>query len=154
MEVTQVHNVLLVIHVLSVILWLGTGMGATFIGPRLVREGGTVALAWLSVAEGMGPRLYGPASGLTLLSGIGLVLTSDAYGFGSFFVVLGMTVWVLIAIGNGAYAGPREKRALQAFEAGDEETGRETIRALNGFVTVELLLLVAVVIAMIYRWGA
>ncbi|MGH8873202.1 MAG: hypothetical protein ACRDWS_14660 [Acidimicrobiia bacterium] len=148
------HNVLLVIHVLSVILWLGSGMGATYIGSRLVRESGTVALAWLRVAEGMGPRLYGPASGLTLLSGIGLVLTSDAYGFGSLFVVLGMAVWVLIAIGNGAYAGPREKRAVQAFESGDEETGRQTLRKLNGFVTVEFLLLVAIVIVMIYRWGA
>jgi hypothetical protein len=148
------HDILLVIHILSVIVWLGTGIGATYIGPRLVAPGGTVALAWLRVSETMGPRVYGPASGLTLLSGIGLVLTTDAYGFGSLFVILGMSVWVLVAIGNGAIAGPREKRVLEAFEAGDEETGRETLRKLNGFVVLEFALLLATVVAMIFRWGA
>jgi hypothetical protein len=148
------HTVLLVVHVLSVIVWLGAGIGATYIGSRMLAPGGTVALTWLRVSERMGPRLYGPASGLTLLSGIGLVLTSDAYGFGSLFVVLGLAVWVLVAIGNGAIAGPREKRALEAVEAGDDQTGRELMSQMNWFVAVEYALLVAVVIAMVYRWGA
>jgi len=148
------HNVLLVIHVLSVIVWLGAGIGATYIGSRLTAEGGEIAVKWLRLGETMGPRLYGPVSGLTLLSGIGLVLTSDAYGFGSLFVILGMTVWVVVAIGNGAYAGRQEKKLLVATEDGDEPTRRETTRLLNRFVAVEYALLVAIVIAMIYRWGA
>lgn len=148
------QTILLVIHILSVIVWLGAGVGGTYIGSRLVAQGGNVALNWLRVSERMGPRIYGPASGLTLLSGIGLVLNGDAYGFGSGFVVLGMTVWILIAIGTGAYAGRREKRALQAFETGDDQTGQETIRGMNWFVALEFALLTLVVIAMIYRWGA
>jgi hypothetical protein len=143
---------LLVIHILSVIVWLGAGIGATYIGSRLVAEGGSVALAWMRVSERLGPRLYGPASGLTLLSGIGLVLVSDVYGFGSVFVSLGLTAWILLAIGNGAYAGPREKKALAFFEAGDQ-AGQEVVRKLNGFYAVEFLVLVVVVIAMVYRWG-
>lgn len=148
------HNVLLVIHVLSVIVWLGAGVGATFIGARLTAEGGSVAVTWLRLGESMGPRLYGPASGLTLLSGIGLVLTSDAYSFGSLFVILGLTVWVLVAIGNGAFAAPREKKLLKATEEDDEPARRESISVLNRFVAVEYVLLVAVVVAMIFRWGA
>jgi hypothetical protein len=148
------HNVLLVIHVLSVIVWLGAGIGATYIGSRLTAEGGEIAIKWLRLGETMGPRLFGPASGLTLLSGIGLVLTTDAYGFGSLFVILGMTVWIVVAIGNGAYAGRQEKKLLKATEEGDDPTRRETMGALSRFVAVEYILLVAVVIAMIYRWGA
>jgi hypothetical protein len=148
------HDILLVIHILSVIVWLGAGIGATYIGPRLVAAGGTVALSWLRVSETMGPRVYGPASGLTLLSGIGLVLTTDAYSFGSLFVILGMSIWVLVAIGSGAIGGRQEKRALEAFEAGDEATGRDTLRKLNAWVIVEFALLLTVLVAMIFRWGA
>lgn len=148
------HTGLLVIHILSVIVWIGAGVGATYLQSRLVGQGGAVALAWMRATETMGPRIYGPASGLTLLSGIGLVLTTEAYGFGSLFVVLGLTVWVLVAIGNGVYAGPREKKALAAFEAEDEATGRSALRELSPFFAVELLLLLATVIAMVYRWGA
>jgi uncharacterized membrane protein len=148
------HDILLVIHILSVIVWLGAGIGSTYIGPKLVDSGGAVALSWLRVSETMGSRVYGPASGLTLLSGIGLVLTTDAYSFGSLFVILGMSVWVLVAIGSGAIGGRQEKRALEAFEAGDEATGRETLRKLNVWVIVEFALLLTTLVAMIYRWGA
>lgn len=148
------NTILLVIHILSVIVWLGAGIGATFIGSRMVAAGGTVAVNWLRVSEQMGPRFYGPASGLTLLSGLGLVFTNDAYGFDSMFVIIGLTVWVLIAIGNGAYAGPREKRAVESFESGDEEGGGSILRSLNGFIAIEFLLLLVTVVAMVYRWGA
>lgn len=148
------HTALLVIHILSVVVWLGAGIGAAYLGPRFVNEGGNLALTWMRTADSMGPKLYGPASGLTLLSGIGLVLTTEAYSFGSWFVILGMAVWVAVAIGNGAYAGPREKKALESFESGDDHTGQETFRKLNPFIAIEFVLLVAVVIAMVYRWGA
>lgn len=148
------HTVLLVIHIFSVIVWLGAGTGATYIGSRFIAEGGVVAAKWLRISESMGPRFYGPASGLTLLSGIALVFSSDVYRFGSLFVILGLAVWILLAIGNGAFLGKREKQALEAFERGDDQAGQETIRRLNGFITVEFLLLAVIVIAMIYRWGA
>jgi hypothetical protein len=148
------RNVLLVIHILSVIVWLGAGIGATYIGSRLTAEGGEIAVKWLRVAEGMGSRVYGPASGLTLLSGIGLVLVNDAYSFGSLFVILGMTAWVAVAIASGAYGARQEKKLLKATEEGDEATRRETMGSLNRYVAAEFILLVAVVIAMIYRWGA
>jgi uncharacterized membrane protein len=151
---SALHNVLLVIHVLSVIVWLGAGVGATYFGSRLTAEGGEIAVKWLRLSETSGSRLYGPASGLTLLSGIGLVLTTDAYSFGSIFVILGMTVWIVLAIANGAYAGRQEKKLLKATEESDEPTRRETTGALNRFLVVEYILLVTVVIAMIYRWGA
>lgn len=148
------HTVLLVIHILSVVVWLGAGVGAAYLGPRFVNEGGNVALTWMRVADSMGPKLYGPASGLTLLSGIGLVLSTEAYSFGSWFVILGIVAWVVVAVSNGAYAGPREKKALESFESGDEQTGRQTLQALNSFIALEFVLLVAVVVAMVYRWGA
>jgi hypothetical protein len=150
----MMHTVLLVIHVLSAIVWLGAGFAAALIGPRLVSQGGSVALSWMRVAESLGPRLFGTASGLTLLSGIGLVLTSNAYGFGSLFVIFGLVVWILLAIGNGAFGGPREKKALESFEAGDDEAGREILNEMNTFVVAEYALLVAVVVTMITRWGA
>jgi hypothetical protein len=83
-----------------------------------------------------------------------LVLTTDAYSFGSIFVILGMTVWIVLAVSNGAYAGRQEKKLLKATEESDEPTRRETTGALNRFLVVEYILLVTVVIAMIYRWGA
>jgi hypothetical protein len=65
-----------------------------------------------------------------------------------------MTVWVAVAVASGAYGARQEKKLLKATEEGDEPTRRETMGALNRYVAAEFILLVAVVVAMIYRWGA
>ncbi|MFZ0627070.1 MAG: hypothetical protein WAN34_11295 [Acidimicrobiia bacterium] len=150
-----VRTLLLTIHILSIAAWFGGGLGGTFLRSRLLRQGGPVAVAALKASEAMGTRFFGPASGLTLLSGIGLVLSSDgAYGFGDLFVVLGMTVFLVSAVGNSAFAGAREKKALEAYESGNDEAGQAAIVSTRGFVVIEVLLLTATLVAMVYRWGA
>ncbi len=149
------RNLLLAIHVLSVAAWFGGGLSGTFISSRLVNRGGAIAVASMKASQAMGTRFFTPAAILTLLSGIGLVMSSDgAYGFGSLFVILGLTVFVLSAVGNSVYGGSRETRALEAFESGDDAAGKAAIGSLWGFNLVEIFLLAAVVVAMVYRWGA
>lgn len=149
------ERVLLVIHVVSVIAWFGGGLASVFIQSRMVRTGGSTAVAFLQTNEAMGKAYFPVAAVLTLLSGIGLVLTSDdAYGFGSWFVILGILIFLVSAVGHSAYAGRRDAAAVTAFESGDDAGGRAAVASKSWFISAELTLLALTVIAMIYRWGA
>ncbi|MGA7229200.1 MAG: DUF2269 family protein [Acidimicrobiia bacterium] len=150
-----VRTLLLTIHILSIAAWFGGGLGGTFIRSRLVEKGGAIAAASVRVSQAMGTRFFTPAALLTLLSGIGLVLSSDgAYTFGSLFVIVGLSIFLVSAVGNSVFGGSRESRALEAFESGDDAAGKAAIDSVSGFSLVELVLLTATVVAMVYRWGA
>jgi uncharacterized membrane protein len=150
-----VVRVLLVIHIVSVIAWFGGGLAAVFLQSRMVGAGGSSAVAFLQANEAMGKAYFPVAAILTLLSGIGLVLTSDeAYSFGSGFVMLGILIFLISAIGNSTYAGRRDAVAMAAFESGDDAGGKAAVASKSWFITAELILLALTVIAMIYRWGA
>lgn len=149
------ERVLLVIHVVSVIAWFGGGLASMFIQARMVRTGGSGAVAFLQANEAMGKAYFPVAAVLTLLSGAGLVLSSDdAYSFGSWFVVLGISIFLISAIGNSTYGGRRDAAALKAFESGDDAGGRAALASKSWFIAAELVLLTLTVIAMVYRWGA
>ncbi|HET7604432.1 MAG TPA: DUF2269 family protein [Gemmatimonadales bacterium] len=82
----EIYTWLKFVHVLSVAAWLG-GFAALLvlnsITPRHADRGGLSA--YLRYAEGLGPRLIGPASGLALLSGLVMVLVGH----------VGLPLWIL-----------------------------------------------------------
>lgn len=149
------ERVLLVIHVVSVIAWFGGGLAAVFLQSRMVRAGGSNAVAFLQANEAMGKAYFPVAAVLTLLSGIGLVLISDeVYSFGSGFVMLGILIFLISAVGNSTFAGRRDAAAMTAFQSGDDAGGRAALASKSWFISAELTLLTLTVIAMIYRWAA
>ena len=147
-------EVLLVIHVLSAVAWLGGGFFNGFIGPRMAKVGGETALNWIRTAIDAASKYFIPAGLVTLLSGIGLVLSDDAYDFSMAFVGIGLAVAVIALILAFSVLRPSAVKALAAAESGDFPSValHANRAALTGRIV--LLLLVLTEISMVLRIGA
>jgi hypothetical protein len=70
------YALLKLVHVVSVIAWLGGALTISLLTWRVARAVDRVALASLMKhAAFIGPTIFGSASGLTLLTGIGMVVS-------------------------------------------------------------------------------
>jgi hypothetical protein len=102
-----------------------------------------------AIEESLGSKFFGTAVGLLLLSGIGLVLTADEYGFGETFVLIGIGVVVVDGIVEGAIVGPRAKRLTEA----SDDRSLDYSKLLTQSSVVLLVLLGFAVWAMVAKLG-
>jgi hypothetical protein len=92
-------DLLVIIHILSAAAWIGGSFLTGFVAPRMASSDAQgAALAWARVAAEAGAKYFNPAGILTALSGIGLVLTSDVYGWSDTFVSIGLGVVIATAL--------------------------------------------------------
>jgi hypothetical protein len=146
---------LLIIHILSAAAWIGGGLLSGFVAPRLARSGIEGApLAWALVAAEAGMKYFNPAGILTALSGVGLVLTSDIYGWSDTFVSIGLGVAIAAALIGGLAHRPGSVRIIAALESGDyaAAAGEGKKAAIWGTVTSGLL--IVAVIVMVLKTGS
>jgi hypothetical protein len=147
-------ELLLVVHILSAAIWIGTAVFFGYAGPRFRTIGGPAVAGWIEVALGAIPRFISPVAILTMLSGVVLVLVEDEWGWDDGFVWIGLGVFVLVlAVGVG-WNAPNLRKGLASLEAGDFPAVGAAMRkvANGGLVMVGLLVLAE--FAMVYRLGA
>ena len=139
---------LLIVHILAAAAWIG---GSLFAGVSFSAMASTLGLKSLrSLDESIGTRYFGTAVGLLLLSGIGLVFSSDQFGWGNAFVLIGIGVVVVDGILEGAIFGPRLKKITES-----ETEDLTAFRRLFSVSTVShLALFVVAVWAMVVKIGA
>ena len=83
------YNILKLVHVLSVIVWVGAALTSNLLVWRVARAGDRQALTMLMRhLTGIGRGMVGPASVLTLLSGIGMMMTGQLSS-GAFWIQWG-----------------------------------------------------------------
>jgi hypothetical protein len=145
---------LLIVHVLAAATWIGAGVLSGFAGSRMAGEGGTAALGWARVSRDASLKVFIPAAILTALSGIFMVMLSDAYDWSDAFVTVGLIVVVIGGVIGGAVHRPTSEKMVAALEAGDYETaaGFGKRAAIWGAVTIALL--IVAVSAMVMKLGA
>jgi uncharacterized membrane protein len=148
-----VRDVLLVLHIVGVAAWLGASVTQFVANGPFIQAGGSVAVAWLRTQDRLGRVLYPPAAVLVLLTGIGLVLDSDVYGFGSVFVTIGFAVVVISAVLGTVVFGPRYTKAAEAIEAGDDAGGRAIATTAMPAAYIDVALLIVTIAAMVGKWG-
>lgn len=142
---------LLFLHIVGVAGWLGGGAYAFFTYPALARMEPAAAGPALQRLKKVDDRFFGPSSGLVLLSGIGLVLTSEAFGWGDAFVLVGLGAFVIAAI-LGATLGKRNSERLT--EAASTGTGvTEALQTWRQGTVWDFLILAVVIWAMIAKLG-
>ena len=140
------REALLTIHILGVALWLGGGMYSVFTLPGNARMSSLKEA--FSVDRAVGGKFFGAAFVLIFLSGIGLVIGSAAR-WGTTFVLIGIGVFVIIGVLEGAVFGPRLKRMV---ESGDNDI--DGAARLNGFAAlIHFLLFVFAIWAMVSKLG-
>lgn len=147
-------ELLLFLHILGAGAWLGTNLAQIALTTSFRREASAATAAYLRGTVALGTRLYTPASVLILLTGIGMVLTSDVYGFGSVFVNVGFLMVVVGGVLGSAVFGPKGRAAAALRDSGDEEGAVAVERRIAGFGVLDTVLLMTTIATMVWKVGA
>lgn len=142
---------LLFLHILGVAGWIGGGIYGTLASSTVARSGPPAA-AILTAIEKRASAYFGITSALVLLSGIGLVLTSDVYGWGDTFVLIGLGAFVISGIVQSTIGKTANTRLLAAAEENSDLPG--ALGAWRRVSMFDALVLFVVVWAMIAKLGS
>lgn len=147
------REILLILHIVGAGTWLGANIVQAVVPPLAARQGGAALAGWYRVSSALSSRLYVPAAILVLLSGVLLVLQSEAYGFGELFVTIGFGMIVVGALLGQFVFGPGGEAVAAAVEAEDQAAIRQTVGRLTRFGIIDTLLLLFTITAMVLRLG-
>lgn len=147
-------ELLLFLHILGAAAWFGTNVAQVALAAGFRRETSPATAAYLRGTVALGTRLYMPASLLVLLTGIGLVLGSDVYGFGSVFVNVGFLMVIAGTVLGTTVFGPQGRRAAALRDAGDESGAVAVERRIAGFGMLDTLLVAVTIATMVWKLGA
>lgn len=145
------RDILLVLHIAGAGTWLGANVVQAVVPPAAARIGAGTLAGWYRLTSVLATRLYMPAAILILITGILLVLDSDAYGFGSVFVTIGFGMIVVGAVLGMLVFGPGGERAADAVEAGEQSAIRSAVARLTRWGLVDTLLLLLTITVMVMR---
>ncbi|MGH2687523.1 MAG: DUF2269 family protein [Actinomycetota bacterium] len=145
------------LHVLSAIVWVGGSIVLTLLSGRVAKSNDPARGAAFSAdAEYVGKRVFAPASGLLLVTGIGAVLTTRGAGaFSEAWLVLGVVGWIAVAGIGGGLLGPlsgRLKRLL-AEGGGANAEALKIRQRIERLARLELVLFLLLVLDMTVKPG-
>jgi uncharacterized membrane protein len=146
------RNFLLFLHIVGAAGWLGGGLYGFQTYAQIARIGPPVAGDALRELEKRGRMYFGLTSGLVLVTGVALVLTSDAFGWTDGFVLVGLGAFILSGVVQ-SLVGKKANEGLT--EAATTGSGIEPADRSWQFASVwDLAILVVVVWAMVTKIGA
>ena len=142
------YQVLLALHVLAVVVWVGGDVTLTTLGVVFERKGDGDSLAALGKLGGwIGPRLYTPV--LFAVFGLGIALVQKGnWGWNHFWIDFAIAGWGATATLGVAFIGPELGRvgALAAQIGPDSpEVGRRVKRLFMIFRGQTVLLMLIVI---------
>lgn len=147
------REILLVLHIAGAGTWLGANVVQAVVPPAAARAGSSTLAGWYRITSALSTRLYMPAAILILVTGILLVLQSEAYGFGSAFVTIGFATIIVGAILGIVVFGPGGEAAADAVESGDQSAIRSAVAKITRWGLVDTLLVLFAITAMVMRLG-
>lgn len=146
------RDVLLFLHIAGGAGWIGGGLFGMFAYPAVARSEPPTGARILEGFEKWGSAYFGVTSGLVLLSGVGLVLTSDAFGWGDTFVLIGLGAFLVSGIVQSTVGKKANERLAAAAETGTELPA--AVSSWRQIGMIDLVILFVVVWAMITKLGA
>lgn len=147
-------KVLLFVHILASMVWVGGTVMLGFISRRVEKTGDAAFRArFAMIASVVGP-VIGVSAGLLLASGIWMVLDSDAIELSQTWVWLGLAGFLLSAIVGAAFFGPASVKIVKDLEDGRVEEADRRAKQFNMVAQFDLLLLIAIVGVMVFKPGA
>ncbi len=146
-------DILLVIHIAAAGAWLGANLMQAIV-PGLLGPVTPAASSWFRTTEKLSGRFYIPVGVTVLVSGILLVLNSDAYGFGSVFVSIGFVAVVVGAVLGSTVFGPKSVAIADAIDTGEVDRANKLRGTVGGFGVLDTLVLLFTIYAMVAKLGA
>jgi len=149
------YTVLLALHILFAVLWVG-GAGTLHAIGRLAAASGDRQrmLQFSKDAEFLGPRFYAPLSLGLLVAGI-LLVNEVGYDQSELWIMLAYTAWLIsFAIGIGYYPRVGRKRdTILATDGLESDAFLANYKQVATVSLVELTILLLVVIDMAIKPG-
>lgn len=144
---------MLIVHIAAAGAWLGANVIQGLVPGLAARQGVEASAGWFRIAGQLGKRLYMPASILLIVTGSVMVVQDDSYAFEDLFVVVGFGMIVVGALLGIFVFDPGSKAAAEAVESGDRQRIKAATSRLATFGTIDTLLLLLTVTAMVLRWN-
>ncbi len=149
------YDLLLTIHVLAAVIWVGGGFAMHILGRRTLKRGNPQEIFEFSnEINTVALRLYAPTSLILLVAGI-LLVNEAGYEFSQLWITLAFIGWAFSFIVGVGYYGPQDKK-LQALVAADGPASSGIVANVRQalFVNqIEQLILFLIVIDMTIKPG-
>lgn len=149
------YQVLVFIHIVCAIIWVGGAFFAQLLALRVQRSTDPNELPRFGRnVEFLGTRVFLPASIILFIAGFVMVL--QAWSFGQLWISVSMGLWLLSALLGSLYIGPRTKRIAELFETeGPTSTGaRQLLDKVFLVSRLELVSFAAIVALMVFKPGS
>jgi uncharacterized membrane protein len=147
------YRIFLAVHVLAAVIWVGGGVIMMALSIAAERSGHVDSLVQIARSEAwVGMRVYAPSSLVLLVFGFVLTEKHD-FGYGSFWIVVGMLGWAASTIAGMAFFGPQMQRLNRAIDergVHDAEV-QERLKRIQHAARLDVAVLVLVVIAMVMK---
>ena len=140
------YGVLKLLHVLSVIIWIGGSVAIVMLLTRLARAGDRATVAALVPAiQGLMQVMAGPAAGIVLVTGIAMVWIGKL-GWGTLWVSAGFAGVILL----GAFGGVvMQKRVMALKDIASAPGETAALAAAGARVRQASYVFIAIVVAII-----
>jgi hypothetical protein len=145
-----VYRLLLFVHILSAVVWLGGAMFSEAIVAMTRRKGDREYVrVWSQIAD-TGARVYPVAT--ILLIGTAIAMVVQRWSFGTMWIDIALGLFVVTFTLGIAYFSPQGRRISRDFERGDDVpslVGR--VRRVHMIQRVDLLVLLTILLLMVYK---
>ena len=152
----DLYELLLAIHILAVVVWVGGATSLQVLAIRATGSGDPVRMAtFAGEAEWVGMRIFMPSSIVVLLAGIALVL-EGSWGFDQLWILIGLAGIAFSIVVGAAFLGPESGRLKALMEArGAEDTEvKQRLERIFMISRIELGVLLLIVLDMAIKPGA
>lgn len=149
------YNLLLFVHIVCAVIWVGGAFYAQLLAYRVTRSPDPSDLPKLARhIEYLGSRVFLPAALLLFVAGA--AMTVQAWSFGQIWIAVSVALWVLSALLGAVYLGPRVKRAAELFETEGptSQAGRALLDRLFLVSRLELIGFAVIIALMTFKPGA
>lgn len=149
------YELLLTVHVLAAVIWVGGGIAMHILGQRVLKRGDSEEIYKFSnEINTVALRLYAPTALVLLIAGV-LLVNEAGYEFSQLWITLAFVGWGISFILGIGYYGPQDKKlqALVAAEGPNAPGVEANVRQALMVNSVELLILVLVVVDMTTKPG-
>jgi uncharacterized membrane protein len=149
------YQLLLYVHILSAIVWVGGAIYAQLLAVRVSRASDPAELPMVARHTAyLGLRVFLPASLLIIITGV--VMTLQAWNFGQTWIAVAVALWVVSAGLGGIYVGPRVAKVSALFEAEGptSASARSLLDRLFLVSRLELVSFFVIIGLMVFKPGA
>ncbi|MBV8598312.1 MAG: DUF2269 family protein [Actinobacteria bacterium] len=123
------------VHVSVAVFWVGGGLLLTVLGIKLERSDDPNEIVTLARwAAWTGERIFAPAGGIVFAMGIAMMINTD-WGWGKFWVVVGLIGYAMTMVTGIAFLSPQAKRIAELGES-KGPTAPETLAAIRKIMLV------------------